>query len=282
MIAICPNPFRDIGLEITKKSVQLLNDEGFETCICPVFSEDQPDIIPEDIQVCNILDKISECSLVIVVGGDGTMLSVARTIHEYEVPILGVNLGTKGFMASIEPEDINLITEAAKGLRAQISRRMKLDVRLIREGVVVYTDSALNDAVIHGYGDCIKLTASCEGDVITEFSGDGIILSTPTGSTGYSMSAGGPIVEPDAENIIISPICAHVMGARSFVLAPSRHISIKTQKLHGRKAYLSVDGNWVQDLQNEDILEVKRSDQCTKMVDMGRKSFYEIAYEKLT
>jgi len=282
MIAICPNPFRDIDLEITKKSVKLLNEEGFDTCICPVFSEDQPDIIPEDVHVCSILDKISECSLVIVIGGDGTMLSVARTIHDYEVPILGVNLGTKGFMASIEPEDIELIVAAAKNIECQISCRMKIDVRLVRDGVEIYTDSALNDAVIHGYGDCIKLTASCEGDVITEFSGDGIILATPTGSTGYSMSAGGPIVEPDAENIIISPICAHVMGARSFVLAPSRHISVKTQKLHGRKAYLSVDGNWVQDLQNEDVLEIKRSEQCAKMVDMGQKSFYEIAYEKLT
>lgn len=281
MIAICPNPFRDIGLELTKKSVELLSNEGFETAICPVFSEDQPDIIPQSVSVVNLLDVISECSLVIVIGGDGTMLSVARLIHDHEVPMLGVNLGTKGFMASIEPEELELIVAAAKGENINISCRMKLDVKLLRCGEVIYTDSALNDAVIHGYGDCIKLIASCEGDIITEFSGDGIIVATPTGSTGYSMSAGGPIVEPDAENFIISPICAHVMGARSFVIGPSRHISIKTQKLHGRKAYLSVDGNWVQDLQNEDILEISRSSLCTKMMDMGLKSFYEIAYEKL-
>lgn len=281
MIAICPNPFRDIGLELTKKSVELLSNEGFETVICPVFSEDQPDIIPQSVSVVNLLDVISECSLVIVIGGDGTMLSVARLIHDHEVPMLGVNLGTKGFMASIEPEELELIVAAAKGENINISCRMKLDVKLLRCGEVIYTDSALNDAVIHGYGDCIKLIASCEGDIITEFSGDGIIVATPTGSTGYSMSAGGPIVEPDAENFIISPICAHVMGARSFVIGPSRHISIKTQKLHGRKAYLSVDGNWVQDLQNEDILEISRSSLCTKMMDMGLKSFYEIAYEKL-
>jgi len=234
------------------------------------------------LPVGNLLDVISQCSLVIVIGGDGTMLSVARMIHEYEVPILGVNLGTKGFMASIEPEDIGLIVKAANNENVKISCRMRLDVKLLRGGEVIYTDSALNDAVIHGYGDCIKLTASCEGDVITEYSGDGIIVATPTGSTGYSMSAGGPIVEPDAENFIISPICAHVMGSRSFVIGPSRHIGIKAQKLHSRRAYLSVDGNWVQDLQNEDILEIKRSSQCTKMVDMGQKSFYEIAYEKLT
>lgn len=282
MIAICPNPFRDIGLELTKKSIELLSTEGFKTVICPVFSEDQPDIIPGDVTVSRLPDVISECSLIIVIGGDGTILSVAREIHDHEVPVLGVNLGTKGFMATIEPEDIELIVAAAKGENVEISNRMKLDVHLVRNGEIIYTDSALNDAVIHGYGDCIKLIASCEGDIITEFSGDGIIVSTPTGSTGYSMSAGGPIVEPDAENFIISPICAHVMGARSFVIGPSKHISIKTQKLHGRKAYLSVDGNWVLDLQNEDILEIRRSNQSTRMVDMGQRSFYEIAYEKLT
>lgn len=282
MIAICPNPFRDIGLELTKTAVKLLTDEGFETAVCPVFSEDQPDILPGDVETFCLTDVLSQCSLVIVIGGDGTVLSVARMIHDHEVPMLGVNLGTKGFMASIEPEHIELIVKAAKDPHVQISRRMKLDVSLVREGRTIYTDFALNDAVIHGYGDCIKLIASCEGDVITAFSGDGIIVATPTGSTGYSMSAGGPIVEPDAENFIISPICAHVMGARSFVISPSRHIGIVTRKLHGRKAYLSVDGNWVQDLQNEDVLEIKRSAQYTKMVDLGQKSFYEIAYEKLT
>ena len=281
MIAICPNPFRDLGLEYTRKTAELLNSEGFETVICPVFCEEEPEVLPEDLVCSDIMEHVAGCSLVIVIGGDGTMLSVARTIHDYEVPLLGINLGTKGFMTALEPEDIHLVTAAANN-DMRISCRMKLDVELVRNGEVIYRDSALNDAVIHGYGDCIKLTASCEGDIITAFSGDGIIVSTPTGSTGYSMSAGGPIVEPDAANFIISPICAHVMGARSFVIDPSRHISIKTEKLHGRRAYLSVDGNWTMDLQNEDILNVKRSEQCTLMANMGLKSFYEIAYEKLT
>lgn len=281
MIAICPNPFRDLGLEYTKKTVKLLNEQGFDTVVCPVFCEEEADVLPDDIACSDIMEHISHCTLVIVIGGDGTMLSVARTIHDYEVPLLGINLGTKGFMTALEPEDIHLVTAAANN-DMRISCRMKLDVELVRNGESIYRDSALNDAVIHGYGDCIKLTASCEGDTITVFSGDGIIVSTPTGSTGYSMSAGGPIVEPDAANFIISPICAHVMGARSFVIDPSRHISIKTEKLHGRKAYLSVDGNWTMDLQNEDILNIKRSEQCTLMADMGLKSFYEIAYEKLT
>lgn len=281
MIAICPNPFRDTGLQLTLEIRRMLSAAGHDSVVCPVFADDEPDVIPSEIPMVKLEDAAGECSLIVVVGGDGTLLSVARTLHDYSVPILGVNLGTKGFMTTLEPEDIALIPEAAKGSMT-VSHRMKLDIALTRGGETIYTDCALNDAVIHGYGDCIKLTAMCDGDTITAFSGDGIVLATPTGSTGYSMSAGGPIVEPDAENILITPICAHVMGARSFVLDPVRTISVKTEKLHGRRAYLSVDGNPVYDLANDDVVTVKRSARYTEMVNMGRKSFYDIAYEKLT
>ena len=281
MIAICPNPFRDTGLQLTLEIRRMLSAAGHDSVVCPVFADDEPGVIPSEIPMVKLEDAAGECSLIVVVGGDGTLLSVARTLHDYSVPILGVNLGTKGFMTTLEPEDIALIPEAAKG-GMTVSRRMKLDIALTRGGETIYTDCALNDAVIHGYGDCIKLTAMCDGDTITAFSGDGIVLATPTGSTGYSMSAGGPIVEPDAENILITPICAHVMGARSFVLDPVRTISVKTEKLHGRRAYLSVDGNPVYDLANDDVVTVKRSARYTEMVNMGRKSFYDIAYEKLT
>ena len=281
MIAICPNPFRDTELKFTLESERLLKSEGFQTAICPVFADDSPDSIPNGIETVSLQSVAQDCELAVVIGGDGTILSVVRNMKGYNIPILGVNLGTKGFMTALEPEEIALVVDAAKG-KYNISRRMMLDVDLVRNGEVIYTDRALNDVVMHGYGDCIKFTAWCEGDKITNFSGDGIIVSTPTGSTGYSMSAGGPIVEPDAEAIILSPICAHVMGARSFVLDPGRKITIMAEKLHGRKAYLSVDGNWTMDLENEDTIVVKRSADYTLMANLGLKSFYEIAYEKLT
>lgn len=281
MIAICPNPFRDAELKLTFEAEKLLRAEGFQTAICPVFAEDSPESVPKGIATASFDAVAHDCELAIVIGGDGTILSVVRNMHGCNIPILGVNLGTKGFMTALEPEDLALIVNAARG-DYNISRRMMLDVDLVRNGEVIYTDSALNDVVMHGYGDCIKFTAWCEGDKITNFSGDGIILSTPTGSTGYSMSAGGPIVEPDAEAIILSPICAHVMGARSFVLDPGRKITVQAEKLHGRKAYLSVDGNWAMDLENEDVMVVKRSANYTLMANLGLKSFYEIAYEKLT
>lgn len=280
MIALCPNPFRDLELSFTKNVMLLLHDAGFETAVCPVFADDEPEAIPQDVSVSRITDIADDCSLAVVIGGDGTMLAVARQLHGYDLPMLGVNLGTKGFMTSLEQENISLIVEAAKG-HYQLSKRMMLDVELIRAGKEIYSDCALNDAVIHGYGDCVTITAWCNAQRMTSFTGDGVILSTPTGSTGYSMSAGGPIVEPDAENIILSPICAHVMGARSFVLDPTREIMIRTDKSHGRRAYLSMDGNSVYDLENGDILRVRRSKHYALMAEMGLKSFYETAFEKL-
>ena len=280
MIALCPNPFRDLELSFTRNVMRLLHDAGFETAVCPVFADDEPEAFPQDIPVSRISDIADDCSLAVVIGGDGTMLAVARQLHGHDLPMLGVNLGTKGFMTSLEQENISLIVEAAKG-HYQISKRMMLDVTLIRGEQEICRDSALNDAVIHGYGECVSITAWCNGQRMTGFTGDGVILSTPTGSTGYSMSAGGPIVEPDAENMILSPICAHVMGSRTFVLDPNREIIIRTGISHGRKAYLSVDGNSVYDLENGDILRVRRSSHYALMADMGLKSFYETAFEKL-
>ena len=280
MIAVCPNPFRDIDCRITRDIISRLEAAGFTTCVCPLFVEDSQLNMPEDMKISSLSSVAERCCMVVVVGGDGTILAAARQLHNTSVPILGVNLGTKGFMTTLEPEELDRIVSAAQG-EMRLSRRMKLDVSVIRDGNQILNDSALNDAVMHGYGDCIKMTVCCNGERMTQFSGDGVILSTPTGSTGYSMSAGGPIVEPDAENIIISPICPHVLGLRSFVLGPDREVSIRMEKLHGRRAYLSLDGNSVLDLANEDIVLVKRSQNCTLMVDAGLRSFYEITYEKL-
>ena len=280
MIALCPNPFRDLELSYTRNVRLLLTQAGFESVVCPVFADDEPEVIPADIETRSIRDVAGDCTLAVVIGGDGTMLAVARQLHGFELPMLGVNLGTKGFMTALEEENISLIVEAARG-HYNISKRMMLDVSLVRAGTEIYCDCALNDAVVHGYGDCVTITAWCSGQRMTGFTGDGVILSTPTGSTGYSMSAGGPIVEPDAENIILSPICAHVMGARSFVLDPNREIMIRTEKSHGRRAYLSIDGNSVFDLENGDMLRVRRSEHHALMADLGLKSFYETAFEKL-
>jgi NAD+ kinase len=162
-----------------------------------------------------------------------------------------------------------------------MSERMMLEVSLLRSGEVILHDCALNDVVVHGYGECIQPTAWADGKEMFSFSGDGLIVATPTGSTGYSMSAGGPIVEPEAAAFILTPICAHSIGAKPFVIGAQKLISVTTEKLHTRRAYLSIDGNSVLDLESGDIMLIRRSEMRTLMARFGEKSFFEIAYEKL-
>ena len=150
-----------------------------------------------------------------------------------------------------------------------------LKLSLKRNGEEILTDRALNDVVIHGYGECIQPTAWADGQKMFSFSGDGIVLATPTGSTGYSMSAGGPIVEPEARSLLLTPICAHTLSAKPFVISPDKTITVLTEKLTGRRAYLAVDGYMVADLESGDLLEVRCAEDCVSMIDIGHKSFFD-------
>lgn len=280
LIVLCPNPYRDIGLELTKKIKNMLQANGYSTAVCPVFGSRDEAAIPDDVELTPWSAAVNDAALYVVIGGDGTILHTARYLNHPQTPMLGVNLGTKGFMASVEPEELGLILEAAAGNYSS-SYRMMIDVRLIRGGEVIYSDVALNDAVIHGMGDCIKLTAFCDKERIMSYSGDGIIIATPTGSTGYSMSAGGPIVEPEAKNFIVSPICAHYIGARSFVLSPNHEITVKTDMMHNRRAYVSVDGTDGFELANEDIVVISKSAKQADLIYLGDRSFYDSTFDKL-
>ena len=279
-VVLCPNPFRDLEFCVTLQVQALLQQAGYQAVISPLFSDGASGRIPPGISTMPLALAIQEASLLVPFGGDGTILHAARAAMEYAVPILGVNLGTKGFMAELEPEDIALVVDAAAG-KFPLKQRMMLDVSLHRNGEEIYSNSALNDVVVSGVVQCIRLSAYGDGQKISEFSGDGIIIATPTGSTAYSMSAGGPLVEPMAENIILTPICAHVLAAKAFVLAPDRVVTICPSNLTGRQAILSVDGRRAMELQEGDKIVIRKSGFVTLMADAGRKSFYDAALEKL-
>lgn len=275
MIAVCTNPFRDLQLEKTKECLSILRNNGFDVCVCPVFTEDNwSPPVPIRAPVCDLAEVLPRLSHIVVLGGDGTILAVIRKTGGTKLPILGVNLGTKGFMTTMEPDELALLPEALDS-HVPISERMMLSATLLRDGEVILKDTALNDAVIHGYGDCIEPTAWADGEKMFSFSGDGVIVATPTGSTGYSMSAGGPIVEPDARAILLTPICAHTLSAKPYVLSPHRKLKIRTEKLTGRRAYLAVDGYQVADLESGDILELCCSEHTVRMIAFSRRSFYE-------
>lgn len=273
MIAVCVNPFRDARLKRTRECLSILQGLELESCVCPVFTEEDWQA-PEDLPVRELSEVTEELSHLIVLGGDGTILAVVRELQGREIPIIGVNLGTMGFMTALEPDELAMLPEALKP-DAPVSRRMMLKMTLQRGGETIQEDTALNDIVIHGYGECIRPTAWSDGETMFSFSGDGLIAATPTGSTGYSLSAGGAIVEPDARAILLTPICAHTLTAKPFVLSPDRTVMILTEKLTGRRAYLAVDGYRVSDLESGDRLTVTCSEHVVKMVETGHRSFYK-------
>lgn len=275
-IVISPNPYRDRGLVLTNRARELLERDGRETVIAPVFVD-----VPGDSNMVPLRRAAEDAELIISFGGDGTFLHVARQILGMRIPLLGVNVGTKGFMAGLEPEDIELVRRAAAGDFRE-SLRMMLDIELHRADGEVIRDCALNDAVVKSDVNCINLAVRADGTEITNFAGDGVIIATPTGSTAYSMSAGGPIVEPEAANIIITPICAHIMAAKSFVLAPERTVTVTPERLRGRRAVLSVDGSEGIQLSSGDEVRARWSGNTVIMADMQVRSFYDTALNKLT
>ncbi|SHI08111.1 NAD+ kinase [Sporobacter termitidis DSM 10068] len=279
-VLLCPNLNRDRDLALTLEVRDMLKKCGASTVVCPLFEEQCPLPPLEGVEVVPLESALESADMIIAFGGDGTILRAARAAASASVPVLGVNMGTMGFMAELEKEDIGLIPKAVCGEYA-IDRRMMLDVELMRDGSVIYRDFALNDVVIAGMTKVIDLTLYGDGQEITHFSGDGVIVATPTGSTAYSMAAGGPIIEPSAENIIVTPICAHVLAAKAFVLEPERRVMVELGHVKANPAYLSVDGGVYLNLVSGDKVNVHKSSKKTLLVHLSDRSFYKKVSEKL-
>lgn len=278
-VVLCPNPYKDEGLEVTRQARALLENAGFEVKVTPEYLDGDLLLPSEGTDFCSLEDVIDGAELVVSLGGDGTIMHTARRMIGHLVPIIGVNLGTVGFLAELERGDIARLITAAEGNYTP-SPRMMLEVELERGGEVIFSDYALNDVALHGITQTIHMLARGDGRRMLEFSGDGLVVATPTGSTAYSMSAGGPLVEPTAENLILTPICAHALAARSFVLAPDRVVTVDIRCIRGRSAIISVDGGRF-DVHDGDVLHVKKSRHQTLLAHVGSKAFYDIVFEKL-
>ena len=193
-----------------------------------------------------------------------------------------MNLGSVGFIAELEAGELSLLSRLAGG-RFGTEERMMLDVAVLRDGRTLYRDTALNDAVVTkgAVARVLELEVTADRVVMASFSGDGVVVSTPTGSTAYSMAAGGPIVEPTAQNIIVTPICAHSLRAKSVVLDQARTVGVRTARGARKTAYLSVDGGKAFKLLPSDLVEIKRSEAVVRLVRLTGRSFYEGINRKL-
>lgn len=277
-VVLCPNPYKDRELEVTLEARQLLMQAGMEVDISPEFLGDEGIVLPEHLEYKELDEALEGAVLVVSLGGDGTIMHTARRMVGHRVPVIGVNLGSVGFLSELERNDIGRLVTAAQG-HFTPSPRMMLKVELIRKGQVVFSSYALNDATVHGIMQIVRVVACADGRRILEFNGDGIVISSPTGSSAYSLSAGGPLVEPTVENLILTPICPHALLARSCVLAPDRVVTIELGRLRGR-AMLSVDGIDV-NIEEGDVVKVRKSGHQTMLAHVGSKSFYDIVFEKL-
>lgn len=278
-LLLLPNAHRDTGLRATLTLAEYLASHGHETMISPFLSDDIRDTWPGDVPTVPLSQGIRDADMVVSLGGDGTILQLSPYLAGTGVPVVGVNMGNKGFLAELERGELLRVLEVAEG-RCSVQARMMLDVELVRGGETVFSRRALNEAAVRAQVALVRIEAYGDGREITSFSGDGIIVATPTGSTAYSMAAGGPIVEPDANCIILTPICTFRLAARSVVLTPDRYVEIRVPEQGEKRATLSVDGEGVEFLPGDE-LRVRRSAQSLLMAKVTGRSFYDIVFEKL-
>ncbi|TDX48264.1 NAD(+)/NADH kinase [Orenia marismortui] len=220
--------------------------------------------------------------VVIVFGGDGTFLKAARTFANSDTPILGINLGQLGFLTDIE---INRLEEGLNKLLAGqyiIEERMILEGTVIRKGKVVNQVIAINDLVINKgpFSRIINLESYIDDEYITTYPGDGLIIACPTGSTAYSLSAGGPIVNPKMKSLIITPICPHTLNSRSIVTTEDEEIMVKVDADHN-EVMLTVDGQDSFPILSKDIIKINKSELVAKMMKLEGYNFYKILHNRL-
>lgn len=281
-VILTPNPYRDGGFKTVLAAQKILNDAGLETRMCLPFEVDKSFVLPKDIRFSRLDRELNWADLVICFGGDGTILHMAKAATRHKLPILGVNIGTMGFIAELESGELAELSRIAWG-DFTIDHRMMLDVTIRRGSDVVFHDLALNDVSVTkgAVARIVHLNVCCDGVQAMDFGGDGIVVSTPTGSTAYSLSAGGPIVEPDARSILLTPICAHDIVSKCIVTSDKRTITVSMAQNARRNAFLSVDGGRAFKMNMGDTATIVCSRMETRLVRLKDRSFYDIINNKL-
>lgn len=261
-VAVIPNPTKDGSLCRTEKLCEILKKRGVEVLL-------------------NSENMYDDADAAIVLGGDGTMLLAATECAERDIAVMGINLGRVGFMTETEQDNMeSAVDKLIKG-EYKIEERMMMKVSFETEnGVEEY--AALNDCVVSKPdAQMINVAVFTDGEKITEYISDGVIIATPTGSTGYSLSAGGPVADPGTEMFLATPICAHTLKARTAVLGPEKKVSVKLMSGANKCADVTVDGVVKGRLEVGKKVEICRFERKFKLIRFGTQSFYDILTAKL-
>lgn len=274
-IGLLINQEKKSAVEVSEKIVTILSGGGAEVlteACCPldgttVFSTAE--------------DVIRACDIAVTVGGDGTIIHNAKFAALYQKPLLGVNLGRIGFVANIEPDELDELKRLLSG-DYHIQRRMLLEINKTRgEDSVTYT--AVNEAVIHrdSLSSMVDISVGISGERIITYRADGMLFATPTGSTAYSFSAGGPVIEPDMRCILLTPVCPHALSSRQVVFGENAVLTARVQQRYDHKCYMTVDGQNYVRISSEDTVTVKKSSLELQLIILKEKNFYTLLNEKL-
>ena len=279
--ALLTNYSKDKRLVYTRMIKTYITENGGSYWIPRYISEPDKD----GDQRYDFSDMPEDIECVLVLGGDGTLLQAARELLQRHIPLLGINLGTLGFLTSAEK------SELPKCLDSVLDDSCSIDERMMLEGVAyhgsekIQMNIALNDVIIAraGFSRLVELKIYVNGELLSIYNADGIIVSTPTGSTGYSLSAGGPIIFPQTDVIVITPICPHSLQARSLVVSGEDRIMIeigrrrKTQE----EAMVTFDGRSAQELETGDRIEIYKAQETTQLIRLKGRSFYQVLQNKI-
>ncbi|MFI3250790.1 MAG: NAD(+)/NADH kinase [Eubacteriales bacterium] len=283
-VILSSNPYRDYNLGAALEAKEVLEKFGVETVLVLPFDLKKSDDIkvPSDVVLSTLQAELPTSDVLICFGGDGTILHAARDAVIHNIPILGINMGSVGFMAELERTELFMLRALAEG-RYTTENRMMIQVRHLKGERVLYDGVALNDAVISkGSMARVAEVEVIAGDIqVTTITGDGVIVSTPTGSTAYSMSSGGAIVEPTTECLLITPICAHQLTARPMVLSGDRVLTLRLPKGSRKHLYLAVDGGKTIRINPGERIEIYQSQSVTRLIRLTNRSFFHTLNQKL-
>ena len=280
--ALLTNYSKDKRLVYTRMIKTYIVENGGSYWIPRYISEPDKD----GDQRYDFSDMPEDIECVLVLGGDGTLLQAARELFQRHIPLLGINLGTLGFLTSAEKSELPKCLDSVLDDSCSINDRMMLEGVVYHGSEKIQTNTALNDVIIAraGFSRLVELKIYVNGELLSIYNADGIIVSTPTGSTGYSLSAGGPIIFPQTDVMVITPICPHSLQARSLVVSGEDRIMIeigKRRKTQKEEAMVTFDGRSAQELETGDRIEIYKAQETTQLIRLKGRSFYQVLQNKI-
>ncbi|MBQ6847834.1 MAG: NAD(+)/NADH kinase [Clostridia bacterium] len=268
VVAVLPNLDKNGCSEVVEKLSVILKNEGITAYL--------PDnIVAAGFEYAPENELFEKADIIITIGGDGTIIRYAKIAAKYDKPVLGINAGRMGYLANLEQNELSLISRL-KNNEYFTERRMMLSVDVMENGKKVGEYTALNDTVItSGFiSRIIDVSATVSGDSIN-YRADGLIVSTPTGSTAYSMSAGGPIIDPLMQSICITPICSHSLSAKPILMSANSTVKLKAFSKKRTEIFLTIDGRKVCPVRPYTEIYIKKAPECVKLIRLNNRSFYK-------